>query len=53
VTQLVHLSLVAIVEVLPGAEDLDLRDTGLPDAVKPDRGESMLNADMRGENVVH
>jgi hypothetical protein len=53
VAQFVDLRFVAIVQVLACAEDFHQRDSGVPDAVEPLRGEVMIDEQMCGESALH
>jgi len=51
--QLGNLSLIAIIQMLAGAEDLNQRDLGVPDPVQPYGGQPVIRKQMCGEDALN
>ncbi len=53
VAELVDLGLIVVVQMLPGAENLDAPEAGAADALEPGGREPLIDKKMSRENVLH
>ena len=52
-SQIRDLRAIPIIEMLFGTEDFDQWDSSIPNPIEPDRGQPMIDEEVRGERAFH